>query len=254
MKMLLMTAGVCSVAAMMVFAAQNQQPGGAGRGPVSRLASALDADRDGTISSAEVRASSTAIRQLDANGDGRLDGEELRPALGPGGPRGGGEPSGRRGGRGEGGAPGNAPAASADELTETLMAFDRNGDNSLTRAEVPERFQGLFDRADADKDGVLIRDEIKQSAGAAGQAGEVGRRGGREGGGFGRGRGMGFDPLMRALDSDRDGVLSDAEIAAAANALTALDVNSDGQLSADEIRPAAPRGGRDGRFREERFR
>ena len=246
MKMLLVTAGVCSAAAMMVLAAQNQQPGNA-RGPVSRIASALDSDRDGIISAGEVRAAPTALRQLDANGDGRLAADELRPAVPSGAPRGGGEMSGAGGGgrgdRGPGPGPGGPPAGSVDELTDTLMAFDRNADGSLTRTEVPERFQGLFDRADASRDGVLTRDEIRQSASGAGQAGaERGRRGGRGG--------IGFDPLVRALDSDRDGALSDGEIAAAASALAALDANNDGRLTAEEFRPAPPQGGRDGRFGE----
>ena len=65
--------------------------------------------------------------------------------------------------------------ASADDLTDTLMAFDRNSDGHLDRAEVPERFQGLFDRADTNKDGALTREELKQSATATAQEGR--RRG-----------------------------------------------------------------------------
>ena len=131
------------------------------------------------------------------------------------------------------------------------MAFDRNADGRLDRAEVPERYQGLFDRADANTDGALTRDELKQSATASAQAGDgAGRRGGREGGGFGRGRGgpMG-DPLLRVLDTDHDGALSSAEIAGATTALTTLDANGDGQLSSEEFRGAGPgsRGSREGR-------
>ena len=43
----------------------------------------------------------------------------------------------------------------SDELTSTLMGFDADKDGRLTRTEVPERFQGLFERADANMDGVL---------------------------------------------------------------------------------------------------
>jgi Ca2+-binding EF-hand superfamily protein len=120
------------------------------------------------------------------------------------------------------------------------MAFDGNNDGRLDRGEVPERFQGLFDRSDANKDGALTRDELKQSATASMQ--DDGGRGGR-----GRG-GMMADPLMRALDTDRDGSLSETEIAAAADAITPLDINQDGQLSAEEFRPqpGRGRGGREG--------
>jgi hypothetical protein len=43
-------------------------------------------------------------------------------------------------------------------------------------------------------------------------------------------------PLMQVLDTDKNGELSAAEIAAAATALKTLDKNSDGKLSADELR------------------
>jgi Ca2+-binding EF-hand superfamily protein len=230
MKRALFTAGVCCAAAIAAIAAQNR--GGMG-GPVSRLASALDADRDGVISAAEIRSASSALKTLDADGDGRLAGDELRPSFAGR----GGEAFGGRRGREGGGEPGRAPSASDDDLLETLMAFDRNGDGSLVRGEVPERFQGLFDRADANKDGALTRDELKQSAGATTRnEGDRGRRGGRGPGG------PMFDPLMRALDTDRDGSLSAGEIAAAGDAVKTLDANGDGQLAAQEIRPDGPRG------------
>jgi len=243
MKTAFLIAGACGALAVIAVAAQNR--GARPDGPGSRLALALDADRDGVITASELRAAPSALRSLDANGDGRLTAEELRPAFNAG--RGDGPlPSGgRRGGGDEGGDSGGAPVASADDLTDTLMAFDRNSDGRLDRAEVPERFQGLFERADADKDGALTRDELKQSATASVTEDNQGGRGGR-GGESGRGRGgMMADPLMRALDSDHDGSLSEAEIAAAAETRKPLRRNQDGQLSADEFRPH-PQCGRDG--------
>lgn len=47
-------------------------------------------------------------------------------------------------------------------------------------------------------------------------------------------------PVMAALDTDRNGVLSAAEIAAAPGALTALDLNEDGFVTPDELRATAP--------------
>src|SRR4051794_28968778 len=237
MKKAFLIAGVCGAAAIAAAAAQQTREFEGPR-PGSRLAAALDADHDGVISAAEIRAAASALKTLDTDADGRVSGEELRPAFGPGGPREGGP--GRRG-RGDEEGRGGASAASADELTDTLMAFDRNADGRLDRAEVPERFQGLFDRADANKDGALTRDELKQSATAStppeGGGGGRGRRGGREGGGFGRGRGGPMaDPLLRVLDTDHDGAISSSEIAGAAGALTTLDANGDGQLSSEEFR------------------
>ena len=74
-----------------------------------------------------------------------------------------------------------------------------------------------------------------------------GGRGPRHGGPGGPGRGHGFgSPIVRALDTDKDGELSAAEIAAAATSLKALDKNSDGAISADELRPPRPAGAPEG--------
>lgn len=237
MKKTLLIATACCAAAIVALAAQNR--GAEGQRPVSRLVAALDADHDGTISAAEVRSSPAALGTLDGNGDGRLTPDELRPPFG--GRHGGDAAFGGRRERGAVADRGGAPAASADDLTDTLMAFDRNSDGRLDRAEVPERFQGLFDRADANKDSALTRDELKQSASATVQDPSGRARGGEGRREFGRGRGGMFDPLMRVLDPDRDGTLSASEIAAAAAALTTLDGNQDGQLAGEEFRPMPPR-------------
>jgi Ca2+-binding EF-hand superfamily protein len=240
MKILLVTCGACAAALAIAVAAQTQNRGGDfGGGFASRIAIALDADRDGTISASELRGAAAALKTLDANGDGRLTPDELRPSFGA--RRGGDGRFGRGPERPDGpGERGGGAGATADDLTDTLMAFDRNGDGSLVRAEVPERFQGLFDRADANKDGALSREELKQSAGTTAPNDEGRGRGGR-----GRGGAM-FDPVIRALDTDRGGSLSEAEIAAAPGVLAALDANGDGLLSRDEYRPAPGRG-REGR-------
>ncbi|MEO8071271.1 MAG: hypothetical protein ABI652_07700 [Acidobacteriota bacterium] len=238
-----------------LLAAQNGPgpQGRGGRGPFaggppsgSPLPTALDTNRDGVISAAELTSAPASLLTLDANHDGQLAGDELRPVPGRGGRGGEGGDFGGRGDRG-----GDAPAAGADDLADTLMAFDRDGNGKLERAEVPARFQGLFDRADSNKDDVLTRDELKQSAAAQPQAApapERGRGGGR--GGFGgQGRGpAGGDAILGALDANGDRRLSASEIAAASTSLKALDVNRDGQLSGDEIGSSfGRRGGRGGR-------
>ena len=48
-------------------------------------------------------------------------------------------------------------------------------------------------------------------------------------------------PLIKALDTDQDGTLSAAEIAAAPASLATLDKNGDGELTPDEFAPRAPR-------------
>jgi len=59
----------------------------------------------------------------------------------------------------------------SNDLVKTLMAFDRNGDGKLEKSEVPERMQGLFDRADTKHRGVLSAEEIRKYAEA--QSGSV---------------------------------------------------------------------------------
>ena len=49
-------------------------------------------------------------------------------------------------------------------------------------------------------------------------------------------------PAMAALDSDGDGEISSAELAEATAHLKTLDINNDGKLSAEELRPNFPAG------------
>lgn len=206
----------------------------------SPLLSALDTNHDGVISGKEIDGAPAALGTLDKNGDGQLTMDELRPAFGGGRGPGGGE--GRGPGRG-GGAEASGPTPR--ELQDTLMAFDKNKDGKLSKDELPERMQGMFDRGDANKDGFLTPDEIAKLAsaqpaptGGQGPGGE--RRGEGDAGPGGRGPG-GFlrgDPVFAALDADHDGVISAVEIKGAAAALKTLDKNGDGQLSEEEIRPA----------------
>jgi Ca2+-binding EF-hand superfamily protein len=59
---------------------------------------------------------------------------------------------------------GRARGDVSDELVKTLMSYDRNGDGKLERSEVPERMQGLFDRADINHDGFITPEEIRTLA------------------------------------------------------------------------------------------
>ena len=204
---------------------------------MSPVFAAIDADRDGAVSTAELANAPAALKALDRNGDGTLSADETRPAFGPGGPGG-------RGPRGGGGGdePGQTAATSPDELAAALMGFDKDNDGKLTRTELPERLQGLFDRADADKDNALTADELKKSATSMSNPSSGGRGDGREGegrrgGGRGPGGPMGRDRLVATLDADRDGAISAGEISGAATALRALDANGDGQLTPEEVRP-----------------
>lgn len=214
-----------------------QGPDGFGRGPMTMRSpafAALDTDNDGVVSAAEIAKAASSLKVLDKNADGRLTEDEVRPSF-----------PGRAGREGRGGREetGDTAAPTADEMVKTWMAFDKNGDGKLSKDEVPERMQGVFDHADSNKDGFLTVDEIRQSAQA--QATPGAGRGGREGA---RREGMSFmriDPILAALDSDGDGVISASELGDASASLKKLDKNGDGQLTQDEVRMNMPgRGGR----------
>ncbi len=53
-------------------------------------------------------------------------------------------------------------------------------------------------------------------------------------------------PLLKALDTDKDGTISAAEIAAASASLLTLDKNGDGKIDRTELRHRRPRGDKDG--------
>jgi EF hand len=60
-----------------------------------------------------------------------------------------------------GGQDGPPGQSGGDDLVPRMMAFDKDADGKLTRAEVTDaRLQRLFDRADANKDGTVTREEL----------------------------------------------------------------------------------------------
>ncbi len=199
------------------------------------ILSALDANQDGIISSKELVDASKALGKLDKDGDGQLSREETRMNFGPGGP--GGER------RGPGGPP-ESPANN-DDMVNTLMGFDKNGDGKLSKEELPERMQGMLDRADTNKDGFLTKDELTKVAAQSGRRESGGEKGKRGGGPRGGPQGMRPDPIFAALDTDGNGTISTSEIKVASSSLAKLDKNADGILTEEEVRPG--RGGPEGR-------
>ena len=207
-------------------------PQGRGMGPgmmMSPLLAALDADGDGELSAKEINSAVAALKKLDKNGDGKVDREEMGPPFGPpgqGGMGGGFGPGGMgpggmgpggfgqggpgQGGMGQGGmgpggfgqggmgggfGQGGMGGANLQLIVERIMSFDRNGDNKVDKDEMPQPMQLLLQRADANNDGAIDRQEAARMAGG-GQAprGPAGFGGGGAGAGAGRGGGPGGGP------------------------------------------------------------
>lgn len=131
--------------------------------------------------------------RIDADGDGLISAEEFSDH----------KPRGKRG-------PGQGKhSGSQGERT-------RPTDEQIAAME-----DSLFERLDADQDGVLSRDEFDTSAMRSA------RKGGMK------------DGLFARADSNGDGYLSADEFPPGPAA--ALDLNGDGEISRDELRAARPR-------------
>lgn len=150
-------------------------PQGPTRAEVQERAAAqfdrLDVNLDGQIDAADRAAGRTdadraAFAAADGNADGSLSFEEFAamrpPVMGMGGP--GGRPGGperggpMHGGRGEGFGPGGGrPERMMGFIPSMLPA--QGGDATITEAEFTSRILGFFDRADANNDDVMTREE-----------------------------------------------------------------------------------------------
>lgn len=199
MKLWFASVAFASIGIIGVAGAQAQ-----GRPRVRMVLQALDLDRDGTLSAAEIAAAPKSLLKLDTSGDGQLTEDELMER-----PRDAG--------------------ATTGELEKQLMGFDKAAKGYLVAEDLPERMRGMFTRADANHDGKVTPEEIRGLSAKQGMP--VGNRTepGRAGGLFRT------DALLNALDLNHDGVISAAEIAAASKSLMALDKNGDGQITPDEM-------------------
>ncbi|HSQ62271.1 MAG TPA: hypothetical protein VLM85_03625 [Polyangiaceae bacterium] len=113
-----------------------------------------DKNGDGALDATEVSPERWArIQVADANKDGKVTKAELEQARATGLlPRG--KHHGKRGGFGS--------EHRQFDPQAMIQRFDKNGDGVLQASEVPERMRGFFDKADANKDGSLTKDEILQ--------------------------------------------------------------------------------------------
>ena len=216
----------------------------------------LDANGDGQVAADEVSDDQkrlfTRLLRSDKNEDGKLSLEEFlagttedRPERRP--------ESAPEGRRPDGGGPGEAEAI--------FSRADANNDGKVTLDEVPEdrreRFKQMMERADANGDKALTREEFVRGFMLA-RGGQPGAP--QPGGPRPSGDPQPGDGVFRLLDTDKDGRLSTKELAEAGETIKKLDRDSNGEVSREELaaglmpppppppaRPAAgtpPQGGR----------
>lgn len=166
--------------------AQGQRLGRGGfQVPGFPLLEALDANKDGKLSSAEIANAVAALKKLDKDKDGELSQEEIGwPPMGRG--------MGGRGGMGgaPGGPGGGFGGAGGVNMVERIMSNDKDKDGKVTREELPEFMQRMLDRGDTNKDGAIDKAEAEAMSAAFGRGGRGGRGGAQGGGQGGRGDGV----------------------------------------------------------------
>lgn len=139
-----------------------------GRGPGGRpnfmmmmpIIVVLDVNKDGEISKEEMENATAALQKLDKDKNGKLTEEELRPDFSAFGRRGGG-PGGPGGfGRRDGGDGDRGGNRGGGDFVERMLKNDKNKDGKLTKDELPERMQPMFDRIDTNKDKEVDKAEL----------------------------------------------------------------------------------------------
>ncbi len=140
------------------------------------LMSALDVDRDGTISSSEIDNAATALKSLDKNSDGNLSAEELRPSMRE-----------LASLRGAGGGMLDMVRDKAGPMGLQMMSRmfqerDANGDGKLSGNEIPERMQPMLERVDTNGDGAIDKAELESAASRLGAQAGKGKNADQQGG------------------------------------------------------------------------
>jgi hypothetical protein len=136
--------------------------------------------------------------------------------------------------QGQGRGAGGPHRYGAQKLPPPIAAiFDTDSNGVLSAAEIAQAGTQLL-KLDQNRDGQLSAEEL--CPGGFGQGGQACPWGGQGQGRRACANGQ-KSVLLVLLDADKDGVLSGAEITAASAALTALDKNGDGQVTAEELRP-----------------
>lgn len=138
-----------SLSSVTTFA---QGPGPGGPPPKDPIAEALDTNKDGVISEAEMKKASETLATLDQNEDGALDRDELRPPSPPAAEVNDGKRS-RRSNRNSQREERRRPAS------PLAQALDRNGNGEISSQEL-RRAKRVLKRLDRNRDDQLSGEEL----------------------------------------------------------------------------------------------
>lgn len=121
----------------------------------------------------------------------------------------------------------HAATAPTTSVSPLMAALDTDGDGIISAAELAAA-PATLTALDVNDDGIVTLDELRAVS-----------ANGRPTRGF-LGSGQAFNVLL-TLDANSDGEIQSIEIANAVSSLKRLDVNGDGMLTRDELRPTLPR-------------
>jgi Ca2+-binding EF-hand superfamily protein len=203
-------------------------PAQGGSPQANAMFTAIDADGDGVITKVELRKAIKALQTLDADSDGSITLAEANVGAAPGGPAG---------------------LGPEDPQIARLMANDLNGDQQLTRDEVPAALMPMLQGADRNGNQALDRQELAAAmANMRNQFGGAFNQGvNGVGPGGARGANDANDATGQFLQNDRngDGKLSEDEMSPdMSRKLRNADRNGDGAIDAGELQEALRKMGR----------